>query len=580
MNHKNMHMNSPKTILWILLVLMLNACGRRALRGDADNGGLFMPDGFEALVVADSCGPARHLAVNSNGDVYVKLRINEGDSGNVAMRDTNGDGRADTIVRFGDYPNDGSLATEMRIHKGYLYYSSEKVIYRQRLVPGELIPKTPVETVLTDDHPHGSHWHITKPVAFDDKGYMYVPFGSPSNACSDVSVTPGGTPRSPGIMPCPERELHGGIWRFPADRIGLTQRDGQRYATGIRSVVGIAWHPSQRKLYAMQHGRDNLHMLWPDRFSPWQNAILPAEEMLEVREGDDYGWPYAYYDQETGANMLAPEYGGDGRKVSQDTTLDLPVQAFPGHWAPNDMIFYSGDQFPARYREGAFVAFHGSTNRSPYPQAGYFVCFVPFKDGRPSGKWEVFADGFAGVDTIVNTSDARYRPMGLAEGPDGSLYVSDSRKGKIWRIMYKGGPDFNEQQLQKMEARKQRTNLKTPDQAADNLFLEKAVPGAKLYNTYCASCHQRDGKGDELRFPPIAGSEWVTGDSMRLIRIILNGAQGAMQVSGKSYNNIMPAFSFLRDEDAAELVNHIRNSFGNRAAPVKKEDVATARSMK
>jgi mono/diheme cytochrome c family protein len=278
--------------------------------------------------------------------------------------------------------------------------------------------------------------------------------------------------------------------------------------------------------------------------------------------------------------MLAPEYGGDGRKVSPDTTLDLPAQAFPGHWAPNDMIFYSGDQFPARYREGAFVAFHGSTNRSPYPQAGYFVCFVPFKDGRPSGKWEVFADGFAGVDTIVNTSDARYRPMGLAEGPDGSLYVSDSRKGKIWRIMYKGGADFKEQQLQKMEARKQRTNLKTPDQAADNLFLEKAVPGAKLYNTYCASCHQRDGKGDELRFPPISGSEWVTGDSMRLIRIILNGAQGAMQVSGKSYNNIMPAFSFLRDEDAAELVNHIRNSFGNRAAPVKKEDVATARSMK
>jgi glucose/arabinose dehydrogenase len=468
----------------------------------------------------------------------------------------------------------------MRIHNGYLYYSSEKVLYRQRLIQGELVPRSPVETVLTDDHPHGSHWHITKPVAFDDQGYMYVPFGAPSNACSDMSVTPGGTPRSPGIMPCPERELHGGIWRFPANRTGMTQRDGVRYATGIRSVVGIAWDPVHRKLFAMQHGRDNLHMLWPDRFSSWQNALLPAEEMLEVKEGDDYGWPYAYYDQENRANMLAPEYGGDGKMRSPDTTLDLPAQAFPGHWAPNDIIFYRGSQFPARYREGAFVAFHGSTNRSPYPQAGYFVCFVPFKDGRPTGKWEVFADGFAGVDTIVNTSDAHHRPMGLAEGPDGSLYVSDSRKGKIWRIIYKGKPEFSDSQLEKMEARKQRTNIKDPDPVADDLFREKAMPGAKLYNTYCASCHQRDGKGDELRFPPIAGSEWVNGDSTRLIRIILNGAQGAMQVAGKSYNNIMPAFSFLRDEDVTALVNHIRSSFGNKAAPVTKEDVTKAREMK
>ena len=91
------------------------------------------------------------------------------------------------------------------------------------------------------------------------------------------------------------------------------------------------------------------------------------------------------------------------------------VVAFPAHLGPNDILFYQGNQFPTRYKNGAFIAFHGSTNRGPYPQAGYLVAFVPFKNGKPSGTWEVFADGFAGVDTIVNVSDAQFRPMGLAE---------------------------------------------------------------------------------------------------------------------------------------------------------------------
>ena len=561
----------------ISTLLLIQSCNDQGIVPDLDNGGLFMPDGFQALVVADSVGPARHLAVSEGGDVYVKLRSSNRDSGNVVLHDNNGDGKADTITRFGAYPKDGSLATEMRIHNGYLYYSSELAVYRQKLIPGEWVPTSPVETVLTDDHAHGSHWHITKPVAFDDKGWMYVPFGSPSNACSDISVTPGGTPRSPGIYPCPEREIHGGIWKFPADKIGLTQKDGVRVATGIRSVVGITWNPADKKLYAMQHGRDNLHMLWPDRFTPWQNAILPAEELLAINEGDDYGWPYTYYDQDKSANMVAPEYGGDGNKISADTSLDLPAMGFPGHWAPNDILFYKGNQFPSRYKNGVFIAFHGSTNRSPYPQAGYFVCFVPFKDGKPNGNWEVFADGFAGVDTIVNTSDAHHRPMGLAEGPDGSLYVSDSRKGKIWRIIYSGSPEFSEKQLQSMELRKQRPNLKRPDSIADNLFKEKPVPGKKLYNTYCGSCHQRDGKGDGQRFPPLAGSEWVTGSKERLLKTVLNGASGQMTVNGISYNNVMPAFGFLRDQDVAELLTFIRSEFGNKANAVNTEEVSSYR---
>lgn len=110
--------------------------------------------------------------------------------------------------------------------------------------------------------------------------------------------------------------------------------------------------------------------------------------------------------------------------------------AFPAHTAPNDLIFYSKDQFPDRYSQGAFIAFHGSWNRSPQVQEGYHVVFVPFSNRLPSAAWEVFANGFAGVKTVRSPGDALHRPMGLALGPDGSLFISDSVKGTIWRVYY------------------------------------------------------------------------------------------------------------------------------------------------
>jgi glucose/arabinose dehydrogenase len=92
--------------------------------------------------------------------------------------------------------------------------------------------------------------------------------------------------------------------------------------------------------------------------------------------------------------------------------------------------------FPERYKNGAFVAFHGSWNRAPEKQAGYFVVFVPFKDGKPAGKWEVFADGFSGVNEVIVPKEAQHRPCGLAQGPDGSLFVTDDVKGAVYRIGY------------------------------------------------------------------------------------------------------------------------------------------------
>jgi len=117
---------------------------------DKDNGGLYLPDGFGAVVVIDSIGPSRHLAVKENGDIYVKLKITSDAPGSVALRDENGDGKADIIQPFGTYVNDGIFATGMRINNGYLYYSTEQVVYRQKL-DNELVPTSKQEIILIDE---------------------------------------------------------------------------------------------------------------------------------------------------------------------------------------------------------------------------------------------------------------------------------------------------------------------------------------------------------------------------------------------------------------------------------------------
>jgi glucose/arabinose dehydrogenase len=186
----------------------------------------------------------------------------------------------------------------------------------------------------------------------------------------------------------------------------------------------------------MQHGRDQLHDLFPELYDDKASAELPAECMYALKKGDNAGWPYIYYDQLQHKKIMAPEYGGDGKKEGGQDAID-PAIAFPGHLAPNGLLFYTGNQFPARYKNGAFIAFHGSWNRAPLPQAGYFVVFVPFENGKPTGKWEVFADGFSGVAVVNAANGAQHRPCGLAQGPDGSLYVTDDLKGTIYRIIYR-----------------------------------------------------------------------------------------------------------------------------------------------
>ncbi|MEX1212345.1 MAG: c-type cytochrome [Balneolaceae bacterium] len=563
------------TMISLLLIVLAGCSSSGVPSGDPDDAGLVLADGFDALVVADSVGRGRHIAVNANGDIYMKLRTpNEDGHGLAALRDEDGDGRADQIEYYGEYEDTGNYGTAMRIHDGHIYFSTRQEVYRQALTEGELIPQSEVQTVMADDfqaNAAGGTEHTAKPIAFDNEGHIYIPFGSPGDVCQEPKRTPG----QPGLDPCPQLERHAGVWQFDADGLNQTQADGVRYATGIRSLVAMTWNNETDDLYAVQHGRDHFVRMWPELYSPWESALLPSEEFMRVREGSDFGWPYCYYDQFRDLKLLNPEYGGDKEAIGRCAEKEDPLIGFPGHFAPNDILFYTGDQFPERYKNGAFIAFHGSTIRMPYPQGGYTVAFVPFENGEPSGEWEVFANGFAVVDPIVNTRDALARPMGLSQGPDGSLYISDSVKGKIWRIVYPGDPaGFSEEDLEPVRQEKlTASNIKTPHEEDDNLQKGVLEGGELVYQTYCAACHQGDGEGSPPRYPPLTDTDWVSGNKARLLSIIVNGLQGPIEVNGEEFNFPMPAHGFLSDEEVAQVATFIRQNFGNDASAVTEAEV-------
>ncbi|WP_372935322.1 PQQ-dependent sugar dehydrogenase [Mariniphaga sediminis] len=423
--------NIMKLISVLLLSVVVFSCNQNGkapseIIADSDNGGLTLPEGFSALIVVDEIGHGRHIVVNDNGDIYVSLKNHSQNKGIVCLRDTTGDGKADVVEYTGEHTGTG-----IKLHKGYLYFGADSAIVRYPMQEGDLLPGSQWE-LIARGFPQ-ERQHEAKPMEFDDQGNMYVTVGAPSNACMAQMRTKG----SPGMDPCPILEYAGGIWKFREDVLNQEQlTDGVRYATGIRHAVANCWNSEVNELYVVQHGRDQLHQFFPEIYDSKQSAELPAEEFFLVTEGSDFGWPYCYYDPLQAKKVLAPEYGGDSEIQERCENKTDPVMAFPGHIAPNDLLFYTGNMFPERYRNGAFIAFHGSWNRAPEPQSGYFVVFVPFEGAYPSGDWEVFADGFAGEGIINSTRDAEFRPCGLAQGPDGSLYVVDSNKGKIWRIIY------------------------------------------------------------------------------------------------------------------------------------------------
>jgi glucose/arabinose dehydrogenase len=395
---------APLLVGWVALSGVQSGC-------DSDNGGLVVPAGACATVVASNIGAVRQLAVASNGDLFAA--ISSGSHGVLALRDTNGDGKPDRRATFAP-----GGANDVELRNGYLYVALSNRILRYRIPAGNLEPAGKEEVVVSGLP--ADRGHKAKSLAFGPTGEMYVSVGSATNSCQEADRQE----RSPGIDPCRELQQRAGIWQFSADRVGQRFEDGQRYATGLRNPLALTTRDGGKELYAAVHGRDQLGDNWG--FSAEQNADNPAEELVRIEKGDDFGWPYCFYSNDQKKKVLAPEYGGDGRKVGRCSSAKDPVIGFPGHWAPLALAFYEGKQFGPQYQGGLFVAFHGSWNRAPLPQAGYRVVFVPFKEGRPSGEYSTFATAKQGPTSL--------RASGLAVAPDGSLYVAADQNEKIWKV--------------------------------------------------------------------------------------------------------------------------------------------------
>jgi len=369
---------------------------------------LKLPDGFCATIVADTVGHARHLAVRSNGDIFVARLASRRDSGGISAI------RGKTVERFGNAAMHGLVLAS----DSSLYASTAHEVLHYRFAPKSLTPFKRVDTIVSGlpSGPIPSH-----SLALDDRGGIYVNVSALGVGCGKKS-------------PCPDLATTAGIWRFDTGKKNQTMKDGARVATGLRDAIALALNPRDSAMYAVTHGADSLHERFP-QIDAFTAATHPGDEMIRVASvRADFGWPYCYYDVIAGTRVQSPEYGGDGKTVGNCDRVIRPLMAFPAHWEPMSLAF-AGAKLPTKYRDGAFVAFHGSSHREPLPEDGYEVAFVPFINGIPTMAFEVFADGFAGE--MKNPTGAQHRPAGLAMAPDGSLYVSDDKGGRIWKISYK-----------------------------------------------------------------------------------------------------------------------------------------------
>lgn len=527
-------------------VFAQGAVARSADRGAgacaADNGGLTLSPGFCATVFADDLGHARHLTVAANGVVYVNTWSGAYYTNKklpaggflIALRDTTGAGRADDIRRFGDGVAEGSAGgTGIALYKGALYAEQNDRIIRYVLPAGSPLPTQRPEVVVSGLPLDGDH--PMHPFVIDANGSLFVDLGSATNACDLHNRMP----LTKGHTPCAELTTRAGIWRYDANKLGQKFSPVDRYATGIRNGEGMSFDSTGR-LYVTQHGRDQLAENWQSLYSAEQGHELPAEELFVLEKGADYGWPQCYFDGAQKKLVLAPEYGGDGgREVGVCAQKRAPVAFFPAHWAPNALLIYSGKQFPAAYREGAYLAFHGSWNRAPAPQGGYNVVFQPLANGAAAGDYIVFADGFAGKEKAPGR--AAYRPSGLAIGPDGALFVSDDVHGRIWRIVYSGGtaetvlaPAPAPPASTDGDSRRPVASLPLPPGVSrDVLILGDRIFHGEARGGTCAGCHASDATGSEVG-PDLTRGRWAWGDGSlaSIARTITRGVTKPKESTG------------------------------------------------
>jgi glucose/arabinose dehydrogenase len=346
---------------------------------------LKVPGGFSAAEFASGFAKPRYLVEGPAGEVLVSDSVKDGSV--FVLDDANRDGviSADEkrLLKGGlDRPYG------MVLWKDYLYIAEATSIKRYRYDAAKRTVDAGEEIVPLAGEGQG-HW--TRTLVFDPAGTkLYVGIGSRSN------VAPG------------DPEYRAAILRFNPDGSGR-----EVVAAGVRNPVGLAWNPDRRDLWATVQERDGLgDDLVPDYFT-------------SIREGAFYGWPYAYL----GPNEEPRNQGQRPDLVAKTVAPDVLLS--PAHVAAMDVRFYTGKQFPARYRKGAFIALRGSSNRAQ--RVGYSVVFIPFKNGRPAGPQEEFLGGFL-IDPAGK--EVWGRPVGLLERRDGSLLLSEDGGNKIYRIRY------------------------------------------------------------------------------------------------------------------------------------------------
>src|SRR5215475_6780726 len=363
-------MPSGKLTLSIMCLAVIGASALAPAAVDEPDG-LRLPAGFHAAVIAEGLGPIRHLAVRGNGDIYISTpREQQGNgkgAGIIVLR-LNAASVVDQVQHFGSI--DGG--TGIRFFNGALYASSPSGIYRFTFNGNELVPTKEPDTIV-DGIPatHPGFNRTNRPIAFDGKGNLFVALDGSGNLCTQKETPPGApiteTTAPIGLNPCPDLGTRSGVWRFNATKTGQRfPADGEQLATGIRDITSLDWSPIDGNLYGIMHGRDNSRRFWPDIFSAEDEDHI-ADEMHRVTKGTNFGWPYTYYDGARNVRLLAPEYGGDGKKPTTTGNYSTPVLTFYSRRsAPVDLQFYTGKQFPLQYRGGAFVVLHGTGNKTGY----------------------------------------------------------------------------------------------------------------------------------------------------------------------------------------------------------------------